>query len=194
MNKEIIEITVQVFDTYENLVKKLKNQKFKITEQFYYNDIYMIPINIDIYKTNDYDILKKVVLLRNRNNNIFKLVHKEKKINNKEEIISEQKIECIIDNIENAKKILEKLGFKQLFIIKDKCTELSNGQLEILVQQIENQGIYIEIEQQKYHKKWSRKKIIEDLIEQVNNLNLNIGNNYFVNKALIKLRKIKKEN
>lgn len=148
--KEELEICVKCFDSYDRIMDKLKNQNFNIKEDFQLNDIYMIKDTIDIYKTENYQILNDYILLREVVDKNKYLVHKYKEFNNKNEIIKQGKSQCKIVDIDKSKTFIESLGYKELFTIKDHNILVSNGENELYIQVLSNGEIYIEMEQKIY--------------------------------------------
>ena len=140
------------------------------------------------------DVLKKCVLIRNIVGIDKKIVYKDKKYAANGDIIEQRKIECSINNIEDAIKFMEAINYKKLFKIYDKCIVYSNDKTELIVQLVNDEYIFIEMES-KYEyidKEYSK---VQDMIDDLNSYNLSHDkSNYFVKKAEIMLDKVIKEN
>ena len=79
------------------------------------------------------DILSKCIIVRNIDDyNAF--IYKIKEYDEYENIISQQKIECKIDNINDGIKLLNMINYKELLNIKSELIFYSNDKLNILVQ------------------------------------------------------------
>ena len=183
------EITVEIPLKIEELKELFKNKNFKIMEEYDLNDIYMIHKN-DIDK--EYlDMLRNYVLIRHiiENKKETKLItHKYKKYNDKNEIVKQSKINCSINSINDAKKLLEALEYKERIRINAHLIVYSNGKDEIAIQNVNNKHIYLEIEQKcNYIDKTYRD--IEEMKQVIKKYNIPIKNeNYFVNKAEIEMK------
>lgn len=180
-----LEITVKVNSNYEELHSDLEKIGFKKTKETLMYDTYMIDKNIDISNTKDLDILSKCIIVRNVDNyNTF--IYKIKEYDEEENIISQQKIECKIDNINDGIKLLNMLNYKELLNIKSELIFYKRDDLDILVQIVNDDFILIEMEDEKFDN-------VEDMIKSFENLDIDYDKtNYFVKKAQIILRKVGK--
>lgn len=184
------EITVEVDSTQEELEKILKENKFEMKQEYDIIDWYMIQKDVEI-KNNYLDVLKKCLLIRNiitEEKNIKKITYKYKEYNQNEEIIKQGKVDCSINSIEEAKKLLEAIGYHKLIEIKNHSVVYANETTEFVVQYVNNKHIYIEIEDKcnyidRYYKS------IEEMKEDIDKYKIPIkNNNYFVKKAEIELK------
>ena len=67
---------------------------------------------------------------------------------------------------------------------------MSNGKNEIYIQDVENLGVYLEMEQKNIHTDNNNGKNIDEMINNLNSYNIDIDqNNYFVKKAYDMLEK-----
>ena len=178
------EITVLVKCNYKELKNILVNKGFKITEKYELNDIYMIASELDLTKMKYLDILSKCVLIRNVIGIEKKLLYKYKKYDENGNIIEQRKVECPITDIEKALEFMETIDYKKIFQIYDKCIVFSNEEIDLIVQLVNDEYIFIEIET---NNKYAN---IEELKGIINKYNLPIDKtNYFVKKAEIMLKK-----
>lgn len=173
-----LEITVKVNSNYEKLHSDLERIGFKKTKRTIMYDTYMIDKNIDISNMKDLDILSKCIIVRSVDE--YKaLVYKIKEYDEKENIISQQKIECKIDNINDGVKFMEMINYKELLNIKSELIFYSNNDLDILVQIVNDDFILIEMEDDKFTN-------VEDMIGAFSKLDIDYDKtNYFVKKAQI---------
>ena len=186
------EITVEVSIDYEKLKEKLFSNNFKIEEEYEVNDIYMLN-----KKSNNIcealDLLKNCVLIRDiiYEISIFKCItYKNNEYNEKKEIVKQGKIDCYINNVDDAIELFEALGYEKLIQIKDHIIVFSNSEDELAVQLVNQKHIYIEIEGKcKYiDKKYSS---FDDMKNVIKKYNIPIkSKDYFVKKAEVELKEV----
>ena len=183
------EITVLVKCDYKTLKKELENNNFKIVEEFQLNDIYMIDKNLDLSTLSSLEILWKCILIRDLVGTKKSLIYKYKNYTENWDIIEEWKIECPIADISKAIEFMQSINYKTLFEIHDKCFVFANKKSELVVQLVNDEYIFIEMEAECKHigRKYSS---IDELKEDLNNYNLPIDSaTYFAKKAEIILKK-----
>ena len=102
-------------------------------------------------------------------------------------ILNQESVNCKIYDIEDAKKLLKAIGYKEIMnIIEDDVVYEKEG-FEIAVKDIKNGDKLIEIETTDNEEL----DTIEKLIKKVNELEIPIyTDNYFVKKAEVELEKI----
>lgn len=190
--KESNEITVKIKCELETFYKTVEEKGFKIVDKFSMNDVYFIPNTIEINKMNTRNILAKAVLVRDviektSNRETKRITYKIKNFDEKGNIINQEAINCDILEIEDAKRLLKAIGYKEIMtIIEDDIVYEKDG-FKLAVKNIKDGDNLIEIEEnEKYN-------TIEKLIQKVNELEIPIyTDNYFVKKAEIELDKILK--
>lgn len=179
------EITVKVNSSYDELHRDLTNKNFKIVEKYQLNDIYLVHNEIDIDNTPIREILQSCILIRDIVDITKKLTYKYKKNSNNGEILEQGKVECIIENINDALKFFECINYSKLLEIKDTCIIYTNNDIELAVQLVNDNHIFIEIEDKGEH----TNKIYTDITDMKKDLlSLNLDcdyTNYFVRKAEI---------
>ena len=182
------EITVLVKCDYKTLKKELENNNFKIVEEFQLNDIYMIDKNLDLSKLSSLEILWKCILIRDLIGIKKSLIYKHKSYTANWDIIEEWKTECPITNISKAKEFMQSINYKTLFEIHDKCFVFTNKKSKLVVQLVNDEYIFIEMEAECKH--INRKyNTIDELKEDLNSYNLPIDSTtYFAKKAEIILK------
>lgn len=186
------EITVKAKYTYEKLETFLKNKGFKELSKYKFTDIFLIPKEINIYEENVREILKKAVLLREAdgittNKTNKKITFKNKNINEHGEIISQSSINCSIKSIEDAKKIFEAIGYKEIMKVKEIHSIFEKDNFKIIVKSnIENKYILLEAEINEHYKSIEELKNKIKEIEQCVDLT-----DFFVKKAEIELQRVK---
>lgn len=184
------EITVKVNSSYSQLHNDLTNQGFIISDQFEMVDIYMIPADINMYTSCNTSILSKSIIIREKIGHNKEILIKEKQFDN-ENIIRERKITCPILDVNDAVMLFEQLGYKRLFIINDFVTIYNDSKSELIVQCVNNEDVYIEIEERAFSIPIKYESIDEmKAVLQSYKINYN-DDNYFVQKASIELEKTK---
>lgn len=190
--KESNEITVKIKCELETFYKTVEEKGFKIVDKFSMNDVYFIPNTLEINKMNTRDILAKAVLVRDiieKTSNIEtkRITYKIKNFDEKGNIINQEAINCDILEIEDAKRLLKAIGYKEIMtIIEDDIVYEKDG-FKLAVKNIKDGDNLIEIEENE------RYNTIEKLTQKVNELEIPIyTDNYFVKKAEIELDKILK--
>jgi len=184
------EVTVEVDTDLQSLIKIVESSGFKLKETYDLDDIYMINKD-DRIKEKDYlSMLNKCVLIRNiieENKETKMLTYKYKEYNDKKEIIKQGKIKCLIEDINNAKLLFEKLNFEELIKIHDHMLVYATDNDEIVIQSVNDKHLYIEIEDKGYYSGRVYNSI-DEMKEVFTKYSIPIkGNNYFVKKAEIEL-------
>ena len=194
--KNELEICVKCLNTKEEVIDKLQNQGFKIKEDFTLKDIYYVKKDKVISLDNSNELLSNYVLIRQtlpKNVVCFKL--KEKKFDELGNILNKSSCSCEVKDKQKAIIFIENLGYKELLKINDHNILMSNGKNEIYIQDVEDLGVYLEMEQKNIYSTNDNGKDINEIINNLNSYNLNIDkNNYFVKKAYDMLeRKVTKK-
>ena len=182
-NKESNEVTIKVIDTKENFIKLLTSKGFKEGRKFSLDDYYFIPNNIDINKLSTREILSKAIIIRNiasEDKIVKKITFKRKNIDEKGNILNQDSINCVIEDTEDAKKLLNAIGYSEIINIKENDVIFHKNGFELALKSIENGDFLIEIETAE-NTEWDT---IEKIIKIVDELDLPIEkNNFFVKKA-----------
>ena len=190
--KENNEITLKIKCELNEFYEIMKKKGFKVIDKFRLDDTYFIPKDLKLNKTNIRYILSKAVLVRDITDEISdektKLItFKIKEFDENGKILNQESVNCKIYDIEDAKKLLKAIGYKEIMnIIEDDVVYEKEG-FEIAVKDIKNGDKLIEIETTDN----DELNTIEKLIKKVNELEIPIyTDNYFVKKAEVELEKI----
>lgn len=144
-----IEITRYLLETEENAFDKLEKQGFKLIRTSTIEDKYLTSKLRELTKDNIQYILKNSVLLRYLNvegKEFKKITYKYKNVDKDENIISETKININCENLSEAEKLFENLGFDILTIVKYKVKVYAKDGIELAFQNVEGLGSMIEYE------------------------------------------------
>ena len=183
------EITLRVTIPDDEFTKFLDKNGFKETEKFTMDDYYFVPKDLNLRDLSIREIISKALILRDikgNNTRIPKITYKIKDINEKGEILSQKAISCNVYDMQEAKDLINAIGYNEIMNIKESDIVYGNGDIEIGTKHIENfDNILIEIEtDEKYD-------TVEKLIEKVRQINFPVDySNYFVKKAEEYLMKI----
>lgn len=190
--KENNEITLKIKCELNEFYEIMKKKGFKVIDKFRLDDTYFIPKDLKLNKTNIRYILSKAVLVRDITDEISdektKLItFKIKEFDENGKILNQESVNCKIYDIEDAKKLLKAIGYKEIMnIIEDDVVYEKEG-FEIAIKDIKNGDKLIEIETTDNEEL----DTIEKLIKKVNELEIPIyTDNYFVKKAEVELEKI----
>ena len=190
--KENNEITLKIKCELNEFYEIMKKKGFKVINKFRLDDTYFIPKDLKLNKTNIRYILSKAVLVRDITDEISdektKLItFKIKEFDENGKILNQESVNCKIYDIEDAKKLLKAIGYKEIMnIIEDDVVYEKEG-FEIAVKDIKDGDNLIEIETTDNEEL----DTIEKLIKKVNELEIPIyTDNYFVKKAEVELEKI----
>lgn len=191
--KESNEITIKIKCELNEFYKILEEKGFKIIEKFSMDDTYFIPKEIDLDNINTRDILSKAVLVRDiieeQSNKRIKLItFKIKNFDESGNILNQKSVNCDILEIEDAKRLLKAIGYKEIMNIKEDNVVYEKDGFKFATKDIKNGDNLIEIETEEN----KELDTIEKLIKRINELDIPIcTDNYFVKKAEIELDKIK---
>ena len=184
------EITIKIKCKPNELYKILEEKGYKITRKFTMDDTYFIPKETKLDKNNTRKILSKAVLVRDikdkTSNKRTKLItFKIKNFDKSGNILSQESTNCNILEIDEAKKLLKSIEYKEIMNIKENDIVYEKDGFQLAIKDIENGDNLIEIEEN------NELNTIEKLIQKINEIEIPIyTDDYFVKKAEIELDKI----
>lgn len=190
--KECNEITLKIKCELDEFYKILEEKGFEIMDKFSMNDTYFVPKELELSQINTRKILSKAVLVRDvtgkMSNRRTKLItFKIKNFDEHGNILNQEAVNCNILEIDDAKKLLRAIGYKEIMNIKENDIVYEKDGFQLAVKDIQNGDNLIEIETEE------KKELctIEKLIQKVNEIGLPVyTDNYFVKKAETELNKI----
>lgn len=184
-----IEVTTRVNESLKDVEKKLKEQDFEFIRKSRIEDIYMTQKLDNLRKDNIIDILKNSVLIRYllvNNKDVFKKITYKNKVYKDDVVISEEKINVNIDDIEKAEKLFDVLGFKKLVEVKYDVIVYKKDNIELAFQDVEKLGLLLEYENEKDFEGYSDGQIFQEknkMLESIRSFNIDITNEFDVKKA-----------
>lgn len=186
------EITVKIKCGIGEFYTILENKGFKIHHIFTMDDTYFIPSTLNIDQLSTREILEKAVLVREvvgkTSGKVRRIItFKIKNYDEKGNILSQKSINCDIFEIENAKELLNAMGYKEIMNIKENDIVYEKDGFEIAVKDIVNGDNLLEIETDKS----GRFNTVDKIIKKINEIGIPIyTDSYFVKKAEIELNKV----
>ena len=190
--KESNEITLKIKCELNEFYKIIEEKGFKIIDEFSMDDTYFVPKEVDLDKTDIRDTLSKALLVRDiigkMSNKRTKLItFKIKNFDEAGNILNQESINCNILEIEDAKKLLKVIGYKEIMNIKENDVVYEKDGFQLAVKNIKDGDNLIEIETEENNEI----DTIEKLIQKVNKMGIPVyTDDYFVKKAEIELEKI----
>lgn len=190
--KENNEITVKIKGSLNEFYKIIEEKDFKIAHKFSMNDAYFIPETLNLNKISTREILSKAILVREIKGKtsgkiIKKITFKIKNFDDNGNILSQEAVNCDIIDIEDAKKLLKAIGYREVMCIKEDDIVYEKDGLQLAIKDIKNGDKLIEIETEEN----DELNTIDKLIQKINKLDIPIyTDNYFVKKAEIELDKV----
>ena len=108
-------------------------------------DTYFIPEEVELDKVNTRDILSKAVLVRDiigkMSNRRTKLItFKIKNFDESGNILNQESVNCNILEIEDAKKLLKAIGYKEIMNIKEDDVVYKKGGFQLAIKDIKKRG------------------------------------------------------
>ena len=144
-----IEITVRLTENIDEAIIKLKKLGYRLIRESDIDDIYLTNKISELNKDNIIEIISSCVLLRNLKidkKEIKKITYKNKEYDNQENLISEKKINVECNELENAYKLFNCLGFEELIEVKYHVSVYEKDGKEYALQNVEGLGLLIEYE------------------------------------------------
>lgn len=184
-----IEITTRVNNSLEEIDEILTKQGFKLIRKSRIEDNYKTNLYDKLTKENIIEILSKSVLIRYLNVNNeqeFKKLTYKNKVYDGDMVISEEKINLNIDDVNKADKLLEAVGFKTIVNVNYDAIVYSNDTVELCFQNVEGLGILLEYENEADFDGYTNEEILKEkynMLNEIKKYNLNITDDIDVKKA-----------
>ena len=173
-----IEVTTRVYNSLEEVDANLTKENYQIIGKHRIEDEYLTQNLKMLTAENILDILKTSVLVRYVKDD----EEEDKKITYKikeyagDKVISEEKINVKIDDIDKAIKLFSKLNFEHLVSVKYDVVVYSNGKIELAFQNVEGLGLLLEYEHSKDFTCYSNEDILKEknkMLKQIKMIELN---------------------
>ena len=190
--KKSNEITVKIKGNLKEFYKIIESKNFKIVDKFSMNDSYFIPEKLKLSEMSTRKILSNAILIRDIRDKISgetvkKITFKIKQFDEDGNIVNQSAINCNVYEVEEAKKLFEAIGYKQIMNIYEEDIVYEKDGFQLAIKDIKNGEKLIEVETEESEEL----NTIDKLIKKINEINIPIyTDNYFVKKAQIELDKI----
>ena len=150
----------------------------------------MIYIYICNKKTNEFGVnsgkITDTFIIRNTNGKDKEIIIKKRRYNKNGFEIEMKKRSFRIDNIEKTEELFKCLGYDRFLRMKDKNYKYENKEYIAFIQEVENLGIFLEIESKNKQDSETR---IKKLIELIKSLKLKIESKFDIRKAELLYKK-----
>lgn len=185
------EITVQVFNTLNEIKTTLQNLGFLIIEEYLMEDYYYSKYSADELKTFSYQYLIKNSFLvrdiKDENPKIL-LTYKNKELDELGNVIGEEKIKCRLGILQNAIDIFKSAGLNCWCNLTQNIIVFKKDDICFAVQDVKDLGIFIEYEEDDSMKNLSPNEKITLMLNTLKQLNLNLGTDYSCKKVYMKFK------
>ena len=188
------EITVRVKGDLESFYKTVEEKGFKVEDRFKMDDTFFVPENLDLESMTAREILAKAVLVRiveRENGRLVKnITYKRKVFDEDGNILSQSKVECDVLDVEDAKRLLSAMGYKEIMRIKESDIAFEKDGFSFAVKDIENGAKLIEAEADL---KVEEMNTLDKIKVMFDKYEIPIyKDDYFIKKAELELNKILK--
>lgn len=188
------EITVRVKGDLNEFYKNIEEKGFEVTDRFKLDDTFLVPESLDLESMSARDILANAIIVRivERGNGklVKNITYKRKVFDENGNILSQSKVECEVFEVEDAKKLLTAIGYKEIMRIKESDIAFGKNGFSFAVKDIENGAKLIEAEADSNIEEMNTLDKIKAMFDKYE---IPIyKDNYFVKKAELELNKILK--
>ena len=186
------EITVEILDDVKGLIEMLKNKNFSLEDEFDMIDYYFSKDDTETLKKLEYlDIINHSFLVRQiiGNDNSVNIMFKSKELDDKGNVIAEEKVKTPVENLEKAIKIFKLSGLNNWCEIKQHMLVFKRGETEFAIQIVDGLGSFIEYEETASMSEFTEQEKIDAMLADLKGLGINIGSDYSCKKVYMKFMK-----
>ena len=143
------EITVKIKCDINEFYDTIEKRGFKNIDHFNLDDTFFISNDLDIDSMTTREILSKAVLVRKvtYDYKVVKLItFKKKKFDEKGNIFDQQNVECNILEIDEAKRLLNAMGYKEIMHIVENDLVFRKDNVQFAVKDVTNGDKLLEME------------------------------------------------
>jgi len=185
-----VEVLVQVYDSKENVLKKLNQFKsigIKETLDIYFQD----PLRQNLQLRENKRLLE-CFRVRKKGDKCF-LTYKEDHFDEKGTWLYSDEHEIQASNFEILTNIIRRLGLKELITIDNKKHTFITDKFEIVLEEVKNLGLFLEVELLKECEENEITEKKKEIQEFISFLNLNTSEELNEGKPELMLKKISKQ-
>ncbi len=187
------EITVQVYNSLEEIDKILTKQGFILIKKVFLQDFYFSKYSLKELQSFDYPtLIKNSCLIRNEIDleNKSYICYKNKILDNDNNVIAEKKTSCLIADFNKSLEILNKMGLTNWCNLQQDMYIYSNNKICFAVQVVKDLGIFIEYEEDDNMQDLSENEKISYMYNNLKQLKLELGNDYSCKKVYLKFKQV----
>ena len=189
MQNEIF-VCQRALSNLEEFKEILLNQGFMIQDEYQIDDIYMIEKEEKISLENIEEQFSDYIIIREFVGKKSTLILNQKEYDEKGDFIGVIKTNCPIVSCNDAYNLMQNLGYKKLLNLNIHNILFSNGKNEVILQDVEGLGLYVEMKQNNLKINHNNGDTLEDMINNLNKYDLPLDNsNYVVNKSYEMLKR-----
>lgn len=183
-----VEVTMEVKETLDQVLEKLKKEGFNLNKTALVDDTYLCHNSISINKDNIDFVLKNCVLLRFLKDSgveYKKITYKNKIVENGV-VVSEEKVNINCEDLEKANKLFSYLKFNKVVRVKYDVYEFQKGNFKFALQDVEGLGLLLEHEGTENYDNLSVEELKNkknELANKVRAIGLKFGTNNDIKKA-----------
>ena len=180
------EITVEVLCDKDTLFNLLLSNGFRAIARLLIDDYYYTHL-ANFATASPKELISNSFLIRCLSCNDFKskaksilktqLIYKKKEFDMHEKVISEQKLVTDVKDTSIANEIFQQSGLTNWVTKSSFGYGFKKGEKYIFVQDVEDIGLFIEVEQFP-GQQGTKEEILDELVEFMNEINIPVGNNY----------------
>ena len=192
------EICTQVYEDKENLEHAVLENGYEFVESYSNHDIYFSSKSFNEISNMSYkELLDNSIIVRHiKGENCDKkfIVYKKKELDNNGNVINEIKLKVSVDNTKNLIDIFYNLGLTCWCDYVVQNIVYKKGEVELIIQNVNELGSFIEIEEFPSIKDLSNDIKFKTLMDIINSLKINIGADYSCKKPFMMLKTIIRKN
>ncbi len=188
MTEKENEITVKLKWGLDETKLNFVNKGVRLITSFVLNDTYLVKNDADINKDSNLQILSQAIILREVESSQPEkvLIYKDKKHDEKGNIIECKKYSCPIVDMDKTHDLFEAIGYKECFTVEQECLEYEMNGTNIFLEYIPDIGLFLELE--------NNNKSVDELVCMLDEFGIAYyEDDYFVKKASLMLDEIRKQ-
>ena len=181
------EITVQIYDTIEEIDKILTAQGFEMIENYQMKDWYFSKIE-DVLGVGYAELMKESFLIRSVGGKV-RLCYKNKEMDEEGNVISEEKTESVVGDLDKAIAIFNGAGLNNYCVVENDSYVYKKGEVSFAIQVIKDLGIFLECEENESMRDLPVSEKLSRLTGIVKGLGLHLGEDYSCKKVYLLVQK-----
>ncbi|MBE7075308.1 MAG: hypothetical protein E7376_04950 [Clostridiales bacterium] len=185
------EITVQVFNSIDEIKQMLMLKEFEILEEYNLNDFYFSKFSKQELNNFEYkDLLKNSFIVREvlDDNPKTLLIYKNKIVDENNIVISEEKIKIKVEDLNNILNIFEKIGLNCWCTLNQNMIVYKKDNIKFTLQNVQGLGTFIECEEDNTMAMLNEYEKINLMLNNLKSLGFEMGSDYSCKKVYMKFK------